>query len=122
MGGVAARQIAYGSGSSDTGPGYGGLYIEALEPNVEVSMSRIMNVSEYEYVPATLYYSIDNGRTWNWFDVDDGNTSVSLTRAGDRVYFKAGGEPNLNWGYPGWRSFVVDGRFNVGGNIMSLVS
>lgn len=85
--------------------------IEAID-NISVSMS-IFDGGSSTYNP--LYYSINNGNTWSQL-----NTSVSLS-TGEKVIFK--GIATANNASDGTVKFndIISGRFNVSGNIMSLV-
>ncbi len=93
-----------------------GFYVEARASGVKVSMK-----STGSSAPAiSLLYSTD-GSSWKTFTV--GETSVTLSKSGDKVWFKAG-SANKKIGHSdsSYNSFVFSGNVNVGGDITSLLS
>ncbi len=98
-------------------------YVEAVKAGVTVSMKKYAN----QYAPSvSLCYSTD-GRNWKNFEV--GTTTVTLSAAGDKVYFRAGtandssikntqlGESNGSY-----NGFSFINQVNVGGDITTLLS
>lgn len=87
-------------------------FIEAREANANISLAATGT-------PSAVYlkYSTDNE---NWSDYTVGNT-ITLTNAGDRVYFKGNNTSftqNIDSAY---HAFTCSAKTNVGGNIMSLL-
>ncbi len=91
-------------------------YVEALASGVKVSMT-----STGSYAPAiSLLYSTD-GSSWKTFTVDE--TSVTLSKSGDKVWFKAGSaNKQIGWSDTSYNSFSFSGNVNVGGDLTSLIS
>ena len=96
--------------------------IEAID-NISELILFYANDYETELPISTTYYSLDNGNTWS-----EMSNTVSLS-SGNKIMFK--GTPSITLGsnmqtiyINGDNSFVehaIDGRFNVSGNIMSLI-
>ena len=95
--------------------------IEAID-NIDIILNYGLhfNDQDEEEPIGVMYYSINNGSTWN-----EMNNSVSLS-AGDKIMFKgipttclgsAGSSINITNGDNG----MIEGRFNIEGNIMSLI-
>ena len=82
-----------------------------------------VNVGNFE---RTIYYSLDNGSTWNSLTSDTGSSAPSFTvEAGDRIMFKGNNATYapLNQNNAAVPSkFTGNPYFNVKGNIMSLIS
>ncbi len=98
-------------------------YVEAVTDGAEVSMTGVGSYAPTIY----LLYSTD-GSTWEDFTV--GSTSITLSKAGDKVWFKAGSEKDANitsnkqLGYStsSYNAFSFSKNVNVGGDITSLIS
>ena len=97
---------------------YWGFYVEADTANATVKMAKTGSPSDI-----SLEYSQDNGETWSTFNVD-GQTTVTLSTIGDRVYFRSGSSGNaaFNTSLSIYRRFVFSGSVRIGGNIMSLLA
>ncbi len=89
-------------------------YVEAVTAGATVSMTS-NNGPDIK-----LLYSTD-GSTWKDFTV--GSTSITLSKAGGKVWFKAGSGGNERLGsYGGYNRFSFSNKVNVGGDITSLIS
>ena len=102
----------------DADNSYWGLCIEAVEPDVTVSMDAYGSPDAAE-----LICSMDGGASWTAFD-PDGGTTVRLDSAGDRVWFRSGplGNDGLSDSDSDYRSFAVNGRALVHGSAASLLN
>ena len=96
-------------------------YVEAAKNGATVSMT-----SNGSAPTIYLIYSTDG---INWKDFTVGTTSVELSYAGDKVWFKAGSEADANktnsclaTGSSKYNSFSFTGEVNVGGDITTLLS
>ena len=65
-----------------------------------------------------VQYSIDEGKTWN---VLPGNGSVELAEEGDRVFFKGNNPNGFSSSEEKYTQFVMSGKFDASGSVMSLV-
>lgn len=71
--------------------------------------------------PFSIFYSKDNGTTWNSLSPSTGGTQVSVV-AGDKICFKGNGVTD-SYAFHSTNSFLnTIGQFNVYGNIMSLIN
>ena len=94
-----------------------GLCFEALEDGVTVNMQKTGSP------PAVSLETSPDAIRWLPFDGDDGTTPVTLARAGDRVYFRAGPDGNggLATNASNFRKFVFQGSLAAFGSVMSLL-
>ena len=98
---------------------YWGLCFTAEEPNVVVNMSKTGSP------PVVILETSRDGVTWIPFDADGGTTPITLEKAGDYVYFKAGegGNERISASTSSYRTFTIaNGRCSANGNIMSLLN
>lgn len=97
---------------------YWGLCFTAEEPGVVVNMSKSGSP------PAVTLETSRDGVVWEPFDADNGTTPVTLAKAGDYVYFRAGpgGNVAMSSSYSDYRRFTLSARCAARGNIMSLFS
>ena len=120
---IASRISVWADGETPTPsvpPAYWGLYFEAEEPNVVVNMA----LSQASSVTPTLESSTD-GTTWATFD-PLGSTPVTLSSAGDKVYFRAGQGGNTTFSrYDSWGQeyyyFTLSGKAGAHGNLLSIL-
>lgn len=70
---------------------------------------------------ATLYYSTDEGVTWN--SISPSNTTVNLATLSTDSNLLLKGTPRSSWQNKVWVNIHINstGRFNANGNIMSLI-
>jgi len=66
----------------------------------------------------SIDYSLDDGSTWNTLAAGDSTPTVA---AGDKVLWRASGLTPTGTNYGGIGTFSATGKFNVYGNILSLV-
>ena len=101
-----------------------GLTFTAGEPGVVVNMRKTgsPDAVSLEYCLGSLDWTDDSN--WNTFDADNETTPITLTNAGDKVYFRAGasGNTRLSTNDSNCRTFVIRGSTGAGGNIMSLLA
>ena len=99
---------------------YWGLCFTAKEPNSTISMTKGELAPEI-----SLYTSID-GRNWTQFIPNE--TTIILTNAGDKVYFKAGISGNSRFCSTTGITieyaniFLMTGKIAASGNIMSILN
>ena len=114
---IAAREILTTQRQQEP-VAWWGFYVEALEAGATVSMAKTGSPPT-----VSLEYSVNGGRTWSSFDADGGTTTVTLTKARDRAYFRAvTTNARLASSTSAYHRFVFGKRVAVGGNILSLLS
>ncbi len=99
-------------------------YVEAAET---VTGGIKVNMTSNSGPTINLLYSTDGT---NWEDFTVGSTEVTLSKAGDKVWFKAGKKGDesiktntrLATGSSNYNKFSFTGKVNVGGDITSLLS
>lgn len=100
------------------GSGYWGLCFTAEEANSTIEIKR----KGWNPPSINLEYSTDS-QTWQTFTV--GNTIVSLSNVGDKVWFKAGNSGNTTFSIT-TNSYNIfefnNGKIAASGNIMSLLN
>ena len=97
---------------------YWGLCFTAEEANSTIEIKR----KGWNPPSINLEYSTDS-QTWQTFTV--GNTIVSLSNVGDKVWFKAGNNGNATFGITSNRYNIFEfnnGKIAASGNIMSLLN
>ena len=115
---IGATSVSWDRRKLDPIP-YWGLCFTAEEPNVVVNMSKTGSP------PVVTLETSRDGVTWIPFDADGGTTPITLKKAGDYVYFKAGegGNERISESTSSYRTFTIaNGRCGANGNIMSLLN
>lgn len=115
---IAARQIAFGRGAEkkEELPAYWGLCFTAEEAGSTVAMQAVGSA------PAVTLETSYDGEIWEPFTV--GETTITLTSVGDKVYFRAGEGGNTALGayaLSDYNNFVIAGKIAASGNTMSLL-
>lgn len=98
---------------------YWGLCFTAEYPNIVINMTKTGSP------PAVTLETSRDGVKWTAFDADGGTTPITLEKAGDYVYFKAGegGNERISASTSSYRTFTIaNGRCGANGNIMSLLN
>ena len=115
---IAARQIAFGkaAGKKEETPAYWGLCFTAEEAGSTVAMQ----VNKSSAPTVTLETSYD-GEIWEPFSV--GETTITLPKVGDKIYFRAGSGGNTKFAnsVSEYNCFSMMGVVAASGNIMSLL-
>jgi hypothetical protein len=116
---IASRQIAFGkaAGKKEEPPAYWGLCFTAEENGSTVAMETVLSP------PAVTLETSFDGEIWEPFYV--GETTITLPKVGDKVYFRAGEGGNIalantNQSYN--KFSLVTGRIAASGNVMSLLN
>lgn len=100
---------------------YAGQYltIESVEDNNEITW--VTSGSNSSSLSTTISASTDNGISWTAYTSTTGGTTIATLNEGEKVFLKgtnaAYGTSNLG----AWSSFSSNKKFNVYGNLMSLV-
>lgn len=100
---------------------YAGQYltIESVEDNNEITW--VTTGSNSSSLSTTISASTDNGISWTAYTSTTGGTTIATLNEGEKVFLKgtnaAYGTSNLG----AWSSFSSNKKFNVYGNLMSLV-
>ena len=90
--------------------------IESLVDNNIISLKNI-NCS----IKPKIYYSLDNGESWDNFQItQNGTVNIATINTGDKIIFKSIND-RLATGYSAYNKFDASGNFKVYGNIMSLL-
>ena len=112
---IASRISVWADGESPTPSEYWGMYFEAGEAGVVVSLTKARNP------PSVTLETSSDGATWTAFDPE--SDAVTLANVGDKVYFRAGTGGNTHFASSFWDhwSFSLSGAADCGGNIMSLI-
>ena len=117
---VDTNEVFYNSSSNNSTKNY--MYVEALEDDTLVSFKGLDLNSDSFYIDPynTLEYSVDQ-QTWNAISTDGTATTINT---GEKLYFR--GECtdirlDNDSGTGGIGIFLLTKKYNVGGNIMSLL-
>lgn len=90
--------------------------IESLEDNNTISLNKC-NSS----VNPIIYYSLDNGETWNDKNVSASSNTFATINTGETIIFKSNNN-TLSTAWDHYHYFIGSKQFKVYGNIMSLLN